>query len=192
MAPPFQQHLYVVRRFRVSFLRRQPTHAWSQASVNVKLQTRSWMRPRQIDRARRNQESLVHKMQNPPCQTCWKVRSKIQRPILPNSPREIDAGIFFRRRELDVWIGLIVAQHHIEFWQVLLDQIVLERQRLAFVIHYDRFDLRNFARQRACLRVNPSRLQKIRAHPIAQQSRLANVNDLPARIAEQIHPGLLR
>ena len=121
MPPPFEQHLYIVRRFRVAFLGRQPSHTRTEAPVNVELQARPRMRAGQIHGAGRNQESFVNKMQNPPRQACREIGAKIQRTVLPDSPRKIHSRIFLRRGELDVRIGFVVAQHHIEFRQVLLD-----------------------------------------------------------------------
>ena len=95
-------------------------------------------------------------MENPPRQTRREVRTEIQRPVLLDAPREIHARIFFRGREFDVRIGLVVAQHDVEFRAVLLDEVVLERQGFALIADENRLHVGDFPRQRTRLGIGPT------------------------------------
>ena len=133
---------------------------------------------------------FVDQMHHAVRQAGRKVRPEINRAILLQPPRHVHARIFFERRVANVRICLVVAQQHVEFRLVLLDQIVFKRQRLFLVVHDDVIHVGNFAHQRPGLRVLPARLQKVRPHAAAQRTRLAHVQNLPAGVLEQVHPGL--
>ena len=100
---------------------------------------------RQVHRAARDHESLVNEVQNAPRQTGREIGPKIKRAVLLDPPGEINARIFFRRGELDVRIGLVVAQQNVEFRVIALDEIIFKRQRLALVVHHDRFQVGDLA-----------------------------------------------
>src|SRR5690242_673273 len=133
------------------------------------------MAAREIDRARRHQESFVDELQDAPRQSRREVRPKIQRAILLDPPREIDARILLRRREFYVGIGFVVAQYHIELRAVFLDQIVFERERFASIADENRFQIRYLSRERSCLGIDPARLEKIGTYAAAQRCRFADI-----------------
>jgi len=74
---PFQKQPHIARRFRIAFVRRQPGYARPQTPLDVVLQARPRVAARQIHRAGRNEEALVHEMQNPARQARRKVRAKV-------------------------------------------------------------------------------------------------------------------
>src|SRR5208337_92657 len=191
-ASPFQKQSRILRRLRIPRIRGQSLRAWPQAPVNVILQARSRVNFRQVHITRGHQKPFVDEVQNPPRQARRKIRPEIQRPVLFHPPREIHPWIFLVQRQLDVRIRFVVPQHHVELRLVLLDEIVLERQRFPLVLHHTRLYVRNLPRQRTRLRIHPPRFQKVRPHPAPQRSSLPNVNNLPARILKQIHPGRFR
>ena len=62
-------------------------------------------------------------------------------------------GIAVGEGELDVGIGLVVAQQDVEARLALLDEVVFERQRLMLVVDQDVLDVDGFAHERAGLGV---------------------------------------
>src|ERR1700720_1486127 len=104
----------------------------------------------------------MNEMQNASRQTWWEIRTKIQRTVLFNAPREIHTRVLFRRGELDVGVGLVIAEKNIEFRVVALDEIVFERQSLALVVDHNGFQVGNFTNQGTCFGVHPPRLEEIR------------------------------
>ena len=92
-------------------------------------------------------------------------------------------------RELDVGVGLVVAQQDVEARLVLLDEVVLERQRLFFVVDQDVIDVARFRDQRSGLYVGQLVLGKVAADAIAQALGLADVDDAARGVLVQIYAG---
>ena len=118
-----------------------------------------------------------------------KIRAVINAAIFAQPPRYVYARESFAQRQLDVGISLVIAQQHVEARLSLLDEIVLQRQRLFFVVNDDVLDVCRLAHQRACLGLDLDPLHEIRAHPRPQTLRLANVDDLALGVLVQIHSG---
>ena len=118
------------------------------------------------------------------------IRPEIERAVLLDAPREIDARIFFGRGELDVRIGFVVAEQDVEFRAVFFDEVVLERQGFALVADHDSFEIDNFARQGAGLGIDRARLREIGAHAAAQVARFANVQHCFRGVFEKVHTGI--
>ena len=78
-------------------------------------------------------------------QVAGEVRAEVSRAVLAQPPRDVDARILLAG-QLDVGIGLVVAQQDVEARLVLLDQVVLERQRLLLVVDQDVVDVARLAR----------------------------------------------
>src|SRR6267378_6334135 len=144
------------------------------------------MAAREIDRARRNEEALVHKMENAARQTCGKVRAKVQRSVFGGVARKVHAWIFWRRGELDIRIRLVIAKYDVEFRAILLDEVVFERQRFALVAYDNGFEVGDLARQRTGFGVHPTRFEKVGTHAAAQVARFADVKDVVTGIFEEI------
>jgi len=62
-----------------------------------------------------------------------KIRPEIRAAIFAQAASDEDLGMAVGERELDVGVGLVVAQQDVEARLALLDQVVFERQRLAFM-----------------------------------------------------------
>ena len=147
--PAFQEQAHVAHGLGVSLVRSQALHARPQAAMNVKLQARMRVHARQIHLAGRNFEVAMDEVHQPVRQIPRKVRTEVTGAVL-QAPRHIDARILLRR-ELDVRIGLVVAQQDVEARLPLLDEVVLERQRFFFVVDLDEVDLPRVVDQRAGL-----------------------------------------
>ena len=101
----------------------------------------------------------------------------------------IDARITLADGQLDVGIRLVVAQKDVVARLLLLDQVVLERQRFLLVVHDDVVEVNRLAQQRSGLGVSSRAFQKIRTHARAQAVGLAHVDDLPVGVLVEIHAG---
>ena len=132
--PPNPAH-----RLGVTLVRRQPFDARPQAAMDVIFQARMRVVSRKIHPARRHLEMAMNEMHQPMRQIPRKIRAEIARPVLAQPPRHVHARIFFRR-QFDIWISLIVPQQDVVARLPLLDQVVLKRQRLFFVIDLNEID----------------------------------------------------
>ncbi len=101
--------------------------------------------------------------------TCGKVRTKINRAVFLQSPGDIDARILFKCRVTNVRICFVVAKQNVEFWLVLLDQVVFERERFLLVVDDDVFQIGDFANERSRLGVLQSFLEEIGANAASQR-----------------------
>ena len=187
--PPFQKGFHVAHRFRVRLCRRQAGHAWSQAALDVVLQAGTRMKAREIHIARGNQKIAMNQIHRAMRQVGGKIRAVIDTAILAQPPRHVYAGEALAQRQLDVGISFVIAQQHVEARFTLLDEVVLKRQRLFFVVNDDVLDVGRLAHQRAGLGLDLDPLHEIRAHPRPQTLRLANVDDLALGVLVQIHSG---
>ena len=117
------------------------------------------------------------------------VRAVVGAAVLAQAARHINARKGLGQRELYIGVSLVVAQQDVEARLLLLDQVVLERQRL-FVISDDNVvDIDGLADQRAGFRVIPSPLMKIGRDARAQVLSLANVNDVAFGVFVQVDDG---
>ncbi len=91
--------------------------------------------------------------------------------------------------QLDVGIGFVVAQQNVVTRLLLLDQVVLERERFLLVVDDDVIEIDGLAQQRPGLGVFAGAFQEIRTHSRAQVIRLADVDDLAIGILVEIHAG---
>ena len=182
VAAAFQKSARVARRLGVFLVRGKAGDAGTPAAVNVILQAGARMLPRQVHGAGGNAEVFVNEMHDAVGEAVREKRPEIDRAILAQAARDVDARIFFKCREADVRIGLVIPQQHVEFRLILLDEVIFERQGFAFVVDDDVIDIGDFAHQRAGLCIRPSRFEKVGAHARAQRAGLADVQGLsPAR-----------
>ena len=97
-------------------------------------------------------------------------------------------GILFAG-ELDVRIGLVVAQQDVEARLPLLDEVVLERERFLLVVDQDVVDVAGFGDQRAGLDVGQPVVVEVAADAAAQVLGLADVDDRPVLVFVEVHAG---
>ena len=75
---------------------------------------------------------------------------------------------------------------------VLLDQCVFQQQSLFFGVGQHDLDIGDPGHQKFDMIAGIAGLAEIGAYPLAQVAGLADVDDLPAGVAHQVHPGRSR
>ena len=188
-AAAFEKHPHVVNGFGVALGRGQSFHARSQAAPDVVLQARPRIVAVQVELARGNQKVPVDEIDDPIGQAGREVRPEVERAVAAQAARRIDPRIALADRQLDVRVGLVVAQKDVVARLLLLDQVVLKRQRFLLVVHDDVVEVDGLAQQRSGLGIVGRALQKIGAHAGAQAVGLAHVDDLAVGVLVQIHAG---
>ena len=157
--------------------------------MDVKLQARMRVLARQIHVAGGHLEVAMDEVHQPMRQIAREIRavSSVE-PSFFKRPRDVDARITLGR-QLDVRIGLVVAQQDVVARLPLLDQVVLERQRFFFVVDLDEVDVARFVDQRAGFDVGQTVIEEIAADAGAKVLGLADVDHRPVGVFVQIHSG---
>jgi hypothetical protein len=99
--------------------------------------------------------------------------------------REVDARERLVHRDRDVGIGLVVAQPDVEARLVLLDEVLLDEQRLG--LRADEDELHRVDRIDHLERAARHRIGEMAGDPLLDGLGLADVDDLPGLVAEQVH-----
>ncbi len=108
--------------------------------MDVILQARMRVGSREIHFAGRNLEVAMNEVHQPVRQVAGKIRAVVSGAVLDQAARHVHARILFVG-ELDVRKRLVIPQQDVEARLPLLDEIVLERQRLFVVVDQDVFDV---------------------------------------------------
>jgi hypothetical protein len=119
-----------------------------------------------------------------------KVRAVVGRAVLAQAARDEDLGETVGEGELDVGVGLVVAQQDVEARLALLDEVVFEREGFVLVGDEDVLDVDGLAHERAGFGVGLRGFKQIGAHARAQVVGLAHVDDLALGVLVEIHAGL--
>ena len=183
----FEKELYALGGFGVLVVGDEATNARAQAAMDVILQAGMSMGTGEIHLTGGHQKVAMNKIQ----QTISEIGGEI-RPIvsaaLPQTPRDKDAGELLIG-ELDVRVSFVVAQKNIEARLPLLDEVVLERQRLLLVVDDDDLDVLRDLDQGAGFGVGEAVLVEIAADAASQVLRLADVKNLPGPIFVEVDAG---
>ena len=78
-----------------------------------------------------------------------KVGAVISAAVFAQPSRDEDFWIAVGERELNIRIGLVIAQQHVEAGFALLDQIVLKSEGLVLVVDQDVVEVDGFAHERS-------------------------------------------
>jgi hypothetical protein len=120
------------------------------------------------------------------------VRAEVERSVARELPRLGEAWIGLGRVEAEREVLLVVAQPHVEARLVLLDQLVLEEQRLLHVRGGDHLEVGDAVHQERNLVAAVAAAVEVAAHARAQALRLADVEHGPLGVAEDVDAGLDR
>ena len=119
-----------------------------------------------------------------------RVRAEVGALALVALAREVDAREVLVEADRDVGIGLVVAQPDVEPRLVLLDEVLLGEQRLGLGDDDERLDVVDLlASARSCRTIVG--LREVAGDPLADRLRLADVDDAPAGVAEQVDARLV-
>ena len=141
---------------------------------------------RQVNLAGGDQKTAMNQVDRTVCQVSGEIRTVISAAVLLQPSCDKDLGKTVSQCELDVWICLVVAQKNVEARLLLLDEIVLESQRLALVFDNDVLHVDGFAHQRAGFCILCGRFQQLRTHSRAQVLGLADVDHAALAVAELV------
>src|ERR1700688_1271721 len=112
-------------------------------------------------------------------EACWEIRTVVRTSVLLKPPRNEHARVTLAQGQLHIGISLIVAQQNVKARLLLLDEMILKRQRL-FVVGYDNVvNVDRFANKCVGFGVFKSALTKVRTDAAAQVICLANIDNLP-------------
>ena len=112
-------------------------------------------------------------------------RARVDAAVPLDRPRHEDARKRLGRGQLQVWIVLIVAQQDVVTRRALLDDVVLERQRLDHRVGDDDFQADGLVQQRVVPRAHAISPQ-VRARPITQGPGLADVERFAFRVVVEV------
>ena len=192
VGPPFQQQPGVGDRDRVVGFGADFADAGRDAALDVVLQARP--RPLSGDDlvTRPDAEQAVRERHGPAGQACRQERSReeVGRALL-DPPRHQHPRKGLAGGQPQVGVVLVVPEQDVVARRALLDQVVLERQRLHHRIGDDDFERGDLGQQRVVPRAGAPGPQ-VTADAIPQGSGLSDVDRLPARISPQVDAGLFR
>ena len=182
----FEEELYVADGFAIRLGRDESFYAGAEAAFDVVLQAGARMVAIEVDLAAWDEEAAMDEIDQPVREVSGEVRAEIGAAILAQAAGDEDLGMAVVHRQLDVGVGLVVAQQNVEARLALLDEVVLERQRLALVGNRDVFEIDRLAHKRAGLLVHLVGGQEVGAHARSQVLRLTDVNDLALGVLVQV------
>ena len=135
------------------------------------------------------QEDLAEQVERAAHALGARVRAEVGAVAAVALAREVDAREVLVEADRDVRVGLVVAQPDVEARLVLLDEGLLGEQRLGLGGDGERLDVVDLVGQRA--RAVLRRVGEVARDPLADRLRLADVDDAPARVAEQVDARLV-
>ena len=187
---PFEEQPRVLHRDRVGLLGADLAHAGGDAAADVVLQARPGPIAGNHFVARPDAEQPVGQRHGPASELRRHERAGVVVVVLLDAPRDQDARERLARRELQVGVVLVVAQQDVVARRPLLDEVILERQRLDHRIGDDELEPRRFVEQRVDARAHPLRPQ-VAADAVAQHPGLADVQRVPRLVEIEVDPRLL-
>src|SRR5690606_18552472 len=169
------------------FLRIHQPHTWRLAALDLILQAGPGAVAVETVFTLTNKERLLQKTQalaDRPCTWVWaEVAPQLFFcPAMDAQTREITAGKKY------VGVGLIVTQQNVVRRPPLLDQRLLQQQRLGLVSRDGDFDLSDARYQRRCLRRLPG-LAEVARQAFLEVLRLAHVEQLGLGIEHPVDTG---
>ena len=129
----FEKQLRVADGLLVGFGRGEAFNAGTEAAMNVVLQAGARMIAREIDFATGQEKTAMDELDHAIGEVAGEVRAVISRAVFAQAARDEDFGEAVGEGELDVGVGLVVAQQNVEARLALLDEIVFEREGFVLV-----------------------------------------------------------
>ncbi len=191
LVPSFEKEPRVRDRQGVALVRAHRRDAGRETAADVVFQTRP--RPVASDHlvARAQPEHAMGQRHRAPRQLGGQKGPGKKISALLHLSRDEHTGIRLGDRELKVGIILIVAQEDVVPGHPLLDQVVLERERLHDRIGDNHFQPRNVVEQRVVAGAETVRAE-ITPDAIAQRPGFTDVERLACRVRVEVHSRLVR
>ena len=104
----------------------------------------------------------------------------------------MDARVLLGYRKLQVEVVLVVLQPDVEARPVVLDEVALEDQRLDLVGALHELEVVDAPHHLVDARGLRVPRREVLAQAVAQAQSFADIYDLRATVAEQVHAGLVR
>ena len=187
----FEEQAGVGHRHGVALFAADRRHARRQAALDVELEARPVPRAGDHFVARADAEHLVRQRHGAARELGRQKRPGVDVAVALDRARHQHARKRLGGGQLQVGIVLIVAQQDVVARRALLDQVVLERQRLDHRVGDDHFEAHRFIQQRVVARAHPVGAE-VRARPIAQGPGLADVERLAFCVVVEVDARLLR
>ena len=185
-----EKELRVANGLLVDLGRGEALDAGAEAAMNVVLQAGAGMVAREVDLATGQQKAAVNEFDHAVGEVAGKVGAVVGGAVFAQSARDEDLGEAVGEGELDVRVGLIVAQQDVEARLALLDEVVLESKGLMLVGDENVLDIDGLSHERAGFGVGLRRFKQIRADAGAQVFGLADIDHFAFCVLVEIHPGL--
>ena len=165
--------------------------AGSRAAFNLVLEARARSIPEIAVAALANEEQFLQLVQRLANGTCTRVRAEITALALARTAVKLQARKLVFGRYVNVRVTLIIPQNDIEPGLVLLDQVVLEDQRLGFGIRDRDLDVRDQPHHCGSL-CRVVRTVKIAGYALLQIPGFADVDHLVLRVQHAVNAGAMR
>ena len=184
----FEERAHVLDGAAVGVVGGETFDAGSPAAMDVVLETGARVVARQVDAARGDAEVAMDEVHQAMRQVAGEVGAEVGAAVLAQPPRDVypREALF---GELDVGVRLVVAQEDVVAGLALLDEVVLERQRLLLVLDRDVVDGAGFREQTAGLGVGELLFEEVAADAVAQALGLADVDDPATSVFVEVDAG---
>ncbi len=143
----FKEELHISNGVCVNLRRGEAFNTRAQAAVNVVLQTGTGMVAGEIDLATGNEKAAMDELDDAVGQVAGKVWAVVGCAVLAQAAGDKDLGKAVGKRQLDVGVGLVVAQQNVEARLALLDQVVFKCQRFVLIGDENVVQIDGFAHQ---------------------------------------------
>ena len=171
--------LHVVAAVRIADARRD-------AAVDVVLEAGARVRAGDGLGAGAVGEQLLQQREGLPHRARAGEGAKVAGAVVQDAAGEVDLRELLAGVDLDVRVGLVVAEARVEGRAVPLDERVFEDERLALRVRDDELEVVGLLHHAADLGHEAEGRPEVRAQPVAQVGRLADVDELAGGVLEEV------
>ena len=140
----------------------------------------------------RAHQATVDQVHDPVGEVGWEIRAIVHTAVLAQPAGDVNSGKFFAQSQFYVWVSLVIPEKDVEPGLLLLDEVVLQRQRLFVVGDDDVIHVHCLAHQCSGLGIGNPPFVKIGADTVAQALSLAYIDDLTFGVLVEVHAGRRR
>src|SRR5438552_2173126 len=187
---PFHEQRHLMDP-RLVVLGADPALAWSRTALDVKVEADLALLE-DLVRARPKRQELADGLHGRAQRLRRRVRAEVESPVVLHPARVVHTRKVLCDRKLKVEVVLIVFEPDVVARPVVLDQVVLEDERLDLVRRGHELEVVGFANQLRDLRGRRVARREVRAQAVAQTQGLADVDHLAPVVAEHVDARALR